>query len=62
MSILQFPVTLPVRDEKGEEARGSLRLPGSLLVVDVYQTDPPGGEPHPAPAEEDGEGRDRKAA
>lgn len=63
MSILQFPITLPVLDEKGEETRISLRLPGSLPVVDVYGTNPPGGgEPHPEPMDEGEDTEVRKAA
>jgi hypothetical protein len=64
MSILQFPITLPVLDAKGEETPTSIRLPGSLPVVDVYGANPPdGGEPHPEPAAEEGKGTEaRKAA
>jgi hypothetical protein len=63
MSILQFPITLPVLDEKAEETRVSIRLPVSLPVVDVYGADPPGGgEPLPAPDEKSEDTRERKAA
>jgi hypothetical protein len=63
MSILQFAITLPILDEKGEETRASIRLPGSLPVVDAYRADPPGGgEPHPAPEEGSKDARERKAA
>ena len=64
MNTLQFPITLPLLDEKGEETCVSLRLPGSLPVVDVYKTDPPGGgEPQPLPAADEYEdARERKAA
>lgn len=61
--IIQFPLTLTVCDEKGEETRAAIRLPGSLPVVDVYGADPPGGgEPHPAPKEESKGAQERKAA
>jgi hypothetical protein len=63
MSILQFPITLPVLDEKAEETRVSIRLPGSLPIVDVYGSGPPGGgEPLPEPDEESKDAQQRKAA
>jgi hypothetical protein len=56
-------MTLPVLDEKGEETRVSIRLPGSLPVVDVYGADlPGGGEPHPVLEEQSKDAPERKVA
>jgi hypothetical protein len=63
MSVLQFPITLPVLDDKAEETRVSIRLPGSLPIVDVYSSGPPGGgEPLPELEEEVKNAPERKAA
>jgi hypothetical protein len=63
MNVLQFPITLPVLNDKGGETRVSIRLPGLLPIVDVYRSDPPGGgEPLPGPEAECKDAQERKVA